>query len=49
MAENPEFVWELIHDGLEQALQRWTVADLCREAARRGMDRAESEPAMYYI
>ena len=47
--ENPEFVWELIREGLEAALRRWSIADLAREAARRGVDRAESEPAMYYI
>ncbi len=47
--ENPEFVWELMREGLEAALQRWSIADLSREAARRGVDRAESEPAMYHI
>ena len=47
--ENPEFVWELVREGLRTALQRWTIADLSREAARRGVDRAESEPAMYHI
>jgi Rrf2 family protein len=47
--QNPEFVWELMHDGLEGALRCWTIAELCREAARRGLDRAETEPAMYYI
>ncbi len=47
--ENPEFVWELMREGLEAALQRWSIADLSREAARRGVDRAESEPAMYDI
>ena len=47
--ENPEFVWELMREGLRTALQRWTIADVSREAARRGVDRAESEPAMYHI
>jgi len=46
---NPEFVWGLIREGLEGALRRWSIADLAREAARRGVDRAEREPAMYHI
>ncbi len=49
LPENPEFVWELVREGLEAALKRWTIADLSREAARRGVDRAETEPAMYHI
>ncbi|MFQ5515321.1 MAG: RrF2 family transcriptional regulator [Myxococcota bacterium] len=47
--DNPEFVWALIDRGLEEVLQRLSVAELCREAARRGLERAENEPAMYYI
>lgn len=47
--ESPEFVWEFIREGVEAALQRWTVADLAREAARRGVNRAQTEPSMYYI
>jgi Rrf2 family iron-sulfur cluster assembly transcriptional regulator len=47
--ESPGFVWDLVRDGLADTLGRWNVADLCREAARRGVDRAESEPAMYHI
>jgi hypothetical protein len=34
---------------LAQALEARSVADLCREAARRGVDRAASEPTMYHI
>ncbi len=49
LRENPEFVWELIREGLDSALRRWSIADIAREAAQRGVDRAESEPAMYHI
>jgi Rrf2 family protein len=45
----PEFVWPLIRAGLEQALAQHTVADLCREAAERGIPRAALDPASYEI
>jgi Rrf2 family iron-sulfur cluster assembly transcriptional regulator len=48
-SESPEFVWELIHEGMRQALGSQTIADLCREAAKRGIARADAEPAMYQI
>jgi Rrf2 family protein len=48
-AESPEFIWELLRGRLEQTLAAITVAALCQEAARRGVQRAESEPAMYHI
>jgi Rrf2 family iron-sulfur cluster assembly transcriptional regulator len=47
--ECPGFVWAMLDDALESALESRSVADLCREAARRGVDRAASEPAMYHI
>ena len=47
--ENPDFVWELLHSGLDDVLRRWTIAELCQEAARRGLERAGTEPAMYHI
>jgi Rrf2 family iron-sulfur cluster assembly transcriptional regulator len=48
-AECPEFVWELIRGSLEAALEPITVGSLCREALRRGLERADSDPAMYEI
>lgn len=47
--ESPAFVWALLSDVLQGALGGITVASLCREAARRGVERAEREPAMYHI
>ena len=47
--ENPTFVWELLQDGIANVLHEVTIAELCREAARRGLERRASEPAMYYI
>jgi Rrf2 family protein len=46
---SPDFVWEMIESGLGEALARRSIADLCREAAARGMERAGGEPAMYEI
>ena len=45
----PRFVWDLIRQGMQDTLGRWSIADLCREAAGRGLDRTGSEPAMYHI
>ena len=45
----PDFVWELIRAGLDQALGEHSVADLCREAAERGVERAALDPASYEI
>ena len=45
----PDFVWLLIRTGLETALARHSVADLCREAAERGIPRAALDPASYEI
>ena len=45
----PDFVWDLIHEGVREALDARTIADLCREAAERGIARADAEPAMYQI
>ena len=47
--ENPVFVWDLIRDGLEQTLGAQSIADLCREAADRGVARARTDPVMYEI
>ena len=45
----PEFVWDLIHAGVLGALQSCSIADLCRQAAERGIARADAEPASYQI
>jgi len=45
----PDFVWALIRTGLEEALAHHTVAELCREAAERGIPRAALDPASYEI
>jgi len=45
----PDFVWDLVRTGLEQALAKHSVADLCREAAERGIARAPLDPASYEI
>ncbi len=47
--DTPDFIWELLRERLEQMLAGTTIAALCQEAARRGVQRAESEPAMYHI
>ncbi len=47
--ECPSFVWTMLDADLDGALSARSVADLCREAARRGVDRAAVEPAMYHI
>jgi Rrf2 family iron-sulfur cluster assembly transcriptional regulator len=46
---NPAFLWDALRDTLDRALRGATIATLCQEAARRGMPRAETEPAMYHI
>lgn len=48
-ARSPDFVWELVEAALGEALACRSIADLCREAAARGMERAGGEPAMYEI
>jgi len=48
-ADGGDFVWGMLERGVEEALQHRTIADLCLEAERIGVERAESEPAMYYI
>ena len=47
--ECPSFVWGLLEADLDTVLRSRTIADLCREAARRGVERAAVEPAMYHI
>ena len=45
----PDFVWEHLESALSGAFSRHSIADLCREARARGMERAGGEPAMYDI
>ena len=45
----PEFVWDLLRADLERALELHSIADLCREAAARGIPRAALDPASYEI
>jgi Rrf2 family protein len=45
----PEFVWGTLREALDEVLGRRTIADLCREAAARGIERASPEPPMYEI
>ena len=46
---SPEFVWGLLGGALDEALARRTLADLCREAALRGLERAGGAAGMYEI
>ncbi len=46
---SPDFVWDLMREGMSVALERNSIGDLCREAAARGVARAETEPPMYHI
>ncbi len=47
--ETPDFVWSLLRADLEQSLARRSLADLCREAAERGVPRVPGEPVTYEI
>jgi Rrf2 family protein len=46
---SPGFVWDWLRSDLERALAAHSIADLCREAASRGIARAPAEPAVYEI
>jgi Rrf2 family iron-sulfur cluster assembly transcriptional regulator len=48
-SESPAFVWSLVRRTLESALASTSIADLCREAAQRGVERADPGASMYYI
>ncbi len=49
VGERPEFVWLLMETTIGEVLGSISLAELCREAAQRGVPRADSEPAMYHI
>jgi Rrf2 family protein len=46
---SPDFVWEQLEAELCESLSRRSIADLCRDAAARGMERTGGEPEMYEI
>jgi Rrf2 family iron-sulfur cluster assembly transcriptional regulator len=48
-SESPAFVWAQLRETLEAALEATSIAELCREAAKRGVERADPEASMYYI
>ena len=43
------WLWDSIEGVLHESLGSHTIADVCREAALRGLERSGSEPAMYEI
>jgi Rrf2 family protein len=45
----PEFVWGMVKGQVGDVLGSVSLADLCQEAAQRGVPRADTEPAMYHI
>ncbi len=46
---SPAFLWDDLRGVLERTLRGTSIATLCQEAARRGIERAEAEPPMYHI
>ncbi len=44
-----EWLWDRVEGSLAEALGGQTLADFCREAAARGLERSGSEPASYEI
>lgn len=48
-SQSPSFVWDELRSAMERTLGATTLAQLCRDAARNGVERAENEPAMYEI
>jgi len=47
--QSPIFLWDELRAALEKTLAGTTVAELCVEAAERGVERAGAEPPMYHI
>jgi len=45
----PAFLWERVADGIERALAATTLEQLCREAARRAVRRADVDSHTYVI
>jgi Rrf2 family protein len=47
--ERPDFIWLLMETTVGKVLGGINLAEVCREAAQRGVPRADTEPAMYHI
>jgi len=45
----PDFLWPQLAERFATALAETTLDALCREAARRSVERAEPDSGMYYI
>ena len=45
----PGFVWDLISEDLRRTLAAHTIADICRQAEERGLQRADGSRFMYEI
>ena len=45
----PDFIWSLLAERLGDVLADTTLAGMCRLAARRAVDRADTEGHMYHI
>lgn len=48
-AHRPDFVWGELADSFRDLLDQTTVESLCREAAQRGVPRADAASRMYFI
>jgi Rrf2 family protein len=48
-SESPTFLWLQLRETLASALEGTSIADLCREATERGLERADPDASMYYI
>jgi Rrf2 family protein len=48
-SHRPAFLWEGVARELSRALSATTLEDLCREAARRGVRRADADSHTYVI
>lgn len=45
----PDFLWPRLAEGFAAALAETTLDDLCRDAARASIERADADGGMYYI
>ncbi len=45
----PGFAWDAISDDLRRTLAGCTIADICRQAEERGLQKADGSPFMYEI
>jgi Rrf2 family protein len=49
LPRSPSFLWEQLRSDVHGAFAAHSLADLCMEAARLGLPRAEGDPGMYHI